>query len=112
MADKPKKIVTNGPANFVLKDGGFAIVQTGEPVPDNLADGQLEHKQAAGAFDEPRQRDWAAMAEGGIVPAPENTAGRAEAAEQAVDAATAPAPAAAPAPSPAPPAPVPTPPAV
>jgi hypothetical protein len=75
MAEAVKKqIVTRGPANFVLRGGGFMTVQTGEPVPDDLADGQLEHKRAAGAFDPPLSKDWATLAEVGIGPAPAEAA--------------------------------------
>lgn len=84
-----KQIVTGvTSATFVLKDGGFTIVNQGEEVPDNIADGQLEHKRAAGAFDEPKETDWQTLASVGTVPVDAGL--RQEAAEQAVEQSTAP----------------------
>lgn len=90
MAEK-QKVTGVTAATFVLKDGGFAVVNRGEDVPDGIADGQLEHKRAAGAFDEPKETDWQTLARVGTVPV--DAGMRQEAAEQAVDASTAPGPA-------------------
>lgn len=71
MSDKPK--VLKRPANFVTQEGnafGFAVCLPGDPVPDNLAPGQLEHKTALDVFDEPEDQDWEALGQVGIAKAP------------------------------------------
>jgi hypothetical protein len=96
MADMPKvepRLLTGlTSATFILKGGGFTVVNRGEPIPDvsELADGQLEHKEKAGAFGPAPSTDWRAMANVGTVPGPDNGPGRAEAAAQAMDVVTAP----------------------
>lgn len=85
-----KQTVTRGGGIWVLKDGGVLPFVEGDEVPDNLADGQLEHKTRAGSFEPPLKQNWQGMADAGIVPGPDNAAGRQEAAEQSVDASTAP----------------------
>lgn len=105
MADKPKILTGLTAATFILKGGGFTVVERGQAIPDvsELADGQLEHKTAAGAFGPAPATDWQAMAQVGTVPAPDNEPGRAEAAAQAAPAVT---PASVPTPGPVPTAPV------
>ena len=47
-------------ASFVLRAGGYVTIQRGAAAPAEaeLADGQLEHKTAAGAFGPPVEVDW------------------------------------------------------
>jgi hypothetical protein len=82
---KPRLLTGLVSAAFILKGGGFTVVNRGEPIPDvsELADGQLEHKEKAGAFGPAPATDWLAMAAVGTVPGPDNGPGRAEAAAQA-----------------------------
>jgi hypothetical protein len=89
---KPRLLTGLVSAAFILKGGGFIVVNRGEPIPDvsELADGQLEHKEKAGAFGPAPATDWAALADVGTVPGPDNAPGRAEAAAQSMETATTP----------------------
>jgi hypothetical protein len=88
MVDSKKKTVSRGNGTWILKDGSLVPFFEGDEVPDNLADGQLEHKSKAGVFDGPAEPDWVTLTGIGISPADPET--REQAAAQLMDAQTSP----------------------
>jgi len=88
MVDSRKKTVTRGGGTWILKDGSLVPFVEGDEVPDNLADGQLEHKTKAGVFEDKAEPDWVTLGQVGITPADPET--REQAAAQLMDAQTQP----------------------